>query len=417
MKRLLFILILLITSFLSVGQPLFIKDNAVITMKSGAYLIVNPAVADAYQAIKLTGTGTGYIVCEEEINKVVWWLRDGANTNDITVPFANASGVSVKIKMVNIAAGSSDGAMVFSTAPTTPNNRLISTGAYPSNVTNMFTNGSNADNSLNTADRFWFVEYYNYTNKPLCQDGFTFYYADADITGLTENNLLAQYWNSGWVMPVSGILWDLNNDCATITDPRISAPWVLVSKNITLPVELISLNASCNDGLVQLSWSTASETNNDYFTVERSSDAVNWANIAQIEGSGNSNQVLNYFYTDEIYSDETTYYRLKQTDFDGTSEYFDPVSVQCGEGTNYEISIHPNPTNDYVFIEIKNFNHPDAQIAIYDMLGKKIEFQNITSVEDAKMKTTFDLKGYASGMYFIEIKADDFNENYKIIKK
>ena len=94
MKKLIIILILTLSSLFCLGQPLILNDGVVMTMKNGVYIIVDPTLADAYRAIRLTGTGTGYIVCEEEINKIVWWLRDGANTNNIEVPFANSSGVS-----------------------------------------------------------------------------------------------------------------------------------------------------------------------------------------------------------------------------------------------------------------------------------------------------------------------------------
>jgi len=407
----------LLTAFISKGQPLFINDNAVITMKGGAYLIANPTLANAYRAIRLTGTQTGYIVCEEEINKVVWWLRNGANTNNIEVPFANASGVVVKIKMINIAAGSADGAMVFSTAPTTPDNKLISTGAYPSNVTNMFTNGSTADNSINTADRFWFVEYYNYANKPLCQDGFTFYYANADIVGLTENDLLAQYWNSGWVMPLSGILWDLNNDCASITDPRISAPWVLVSKNNVLPVELISLNAACKDENVHISWSTASETNNDYFTIERSSDAADWQYLMSMPGHGNSNTILNYSATDNNPFKGISYYRLRQTDFDGKSEIFGPVSVNCEEETMPQMSCYPNPFNSVLVVDIKNVDTDKAVIRIFDAIGKKVFEKDLDKYQIETQRITIDLQGFSKGIYSVQFNSDSFTSTSKIVKE
>lgn len=417
MKKNFFIVFFLLAALISNAQPLFINDNAVITMKGGAYLIANPTYANAYRAIRLTGTQTGYIVCEEEINKVVWWLRDGANTNNIEVPFANASGVIVKIKMINIAAGSSDGAMVFSTAPTTTDNRLISTGAYPSNVTNMFTNGSTADNSINTADRFWFVEYYNYASKPRCQDGFTFYYANADIVGLTENDLLAQYWNSGWVMPLSGILWDLNNDCATITDPQISAPWVLVSKNNTLPVELLSMKAVCSDNKVLLSWSTASETNNDYFTIEKSSDAINWTTIAQVDGAGNSNQLLYYFYTDDLISDETAYYRLKQTDFDGKSEIFGPAVVSCSEESNPQINCFPNPFNSGIVLDIKNLNSDKAVIRIFDAIGRKVFEKYLDKYQIEMQRLSIDLQELSNGLYSVQFNSDSYSVTMKIVKQ
>jgi len=76
-----------------------------------------------------------------------------------------------------------------------------------------------------------------------------------------------------------------------------------------------------------LVWSTASELGNDYFTVEHSEDAVNWVRMENLDGAGNSSEVLGYEWTDQNVSPTFNYYRLSQTDFDGTIEYHGIVSI------------------------------------------------------------------------------------------
>ena len=106
--------------------------------------------------------------------------------------------------------------------------------------------------------------------------------------------------------------------------------------NNPLPINLISfegeLLSSSNENLVELQWETASEHNNDYYTIHRSLDGVSWEIIASINGAGNSTEKISYSTLDRMLSKSLTtefvYYRLSQTDFDGESESFDPISVR-----------------------------------------------------------------------------------------
>ena len=96
----------------------------------------------------------------------------------------------------------------------------------------------------------------------------------------------------------------------------------------SLPIELLEFKGQEKDGVNVISWITSSERNNDYFTLERSRDAINWKVIDYIKGSGNSTTELNYEYLDNNYdSDVYNYYRLKQTDFNGESEIFETIAI------------------------------------------------------------------------------------------
>ena len=399
MKKILFILSLIFS--LNVNAQLIINDAAIINMKNGGCIILNPVVADAYKAIKLSGTQTGYIKCEEEINKVVWWLRDGANTNNITVPFGNSIG-TVKIKLVNITQGSNDGAIIFATAPTTNNNKLISTGVYPTSVTSMnYCNPACSDNSINAVDRFWFVQYYNYTTKPKANDGFSFYYTDVDLGAIIESNLQAQYWNgTTWVLQPTGIEWTLNNECATITDPNISAPWVLVNKLSPLPIELTSFDVICNGSNRQGNFTTMSESNVSHFIVQSSEDMMFWNDVKTIIAVGNSNMQNYYSWNDnEYYSSSMSYYRLVEYDNDGIIIYHDAKSLICNTLSNVEI--YPNPSVEGEYLSIKG---KYESIKIYDIIGKEIN----CLIDNNK------IYGLSSGIYFIII--DELSKIKVIVK-
>lgn len=114
-----------------------------------------------------------------------------------------------------------------------------------------------------------------------------------------------------------------------------------------LPVELIYVKAeSVNNSYIKVDWATAAEINNDFFEIQRSTDAVHWTKIGIVEGHGNSNQLQNYKYEDfQIQSDVIYYYRLKQVDFDGSYEYSEIVnaSIHLTVGDFVFGEVFPNP--------------------------------------------------------------------------
>ena len=97
--------------------------------------------------------------------------------------------------------------------------------------------------------------------------------------------------------------------------------------NFALPVEIINFNATSDNDHIDLTWSTASENNNDYFTIEKSNDGINFESLANIDGAGNSNTLINYSYIDKNPFEGLNYYRLKQTDFNGNFIYSNVVAL------------------------------------------------------------------------------------------
>jgi len=101
----------------------------------------------------------------------------------------------------------------------------------------------------------------------------------------------------------------------------------IFKNSVLLPIELISFDAKCNNGKVFTAWETATETNNEYFTLEKSRDGINFQNVTTVKGAGNSSRKLSYNSTDNESYSGISYYRLKQTDFDGKYTYSKVVSV------------------------------------------------------------------------------------------
>lgn len=155
-----------------------------------------------------------------------------------------------------------------------------------------------------------------------------------------------------------------------------------------LPVEITSFTATLNNtGKVDLNWVTATETNNNFFTVERSDNAKDFTVLLTQQGAGNSTTPLQYHRVDANPLSGTSYYRLKQTDFDGKSKYVGLVAVSNGGATNdvtAGVSVYPNPTSVSQPLSLQ-FNNitvdagKTAQLYIYEVSsGKQIVDQQLT---------------------------------------
>jgi hypothetical protein len=160
----------------------------------------------------------------------------------------------------------------------------------------------------------------------------------------------------------------------SVTSAALTAPQVLNIWNniciIILPVELVEFNATCLKGNTQkITWTTSSENNNHYFIVEKSEDAINWVELGRVNGAGNSNQLTHYEMQDTK-PFTTTYYRLKQTDYNGEYKYFDMIVANgCNEQAEKEyFTMYPNPTNGEMNIN-SSF---EGFVELYGSLGEKI---------------------------------------------
>ena len=138
-----------------------------------------------------------------------------------------------------------------------------------------------------------------------------------------------------------------------------------------LPVGLLYFNARPDNGGVGLTWATTTETNNNYFTVERSKDGLNFEFVQKVATAalnGNSDRQLNYTGYDARPYSGLSYYRLKQTDLDGQDKYSTIQSVSFDQGSH--LSVYPNPTRGQVFISGFAGNQQTVKIEWYDASGK-----------------------------------------------
>ncbi|MBO4542028.1 MAG: chitobiase/beta-hexosaminidase C-terminal domain-containing protein [Bacteroidales bacterium] len=187
---------------------------------------------------------------------------------------------------------------------------------------------------------------------------------------------------------------------------------IMFRTDANLPVELLYFHATCMGDAVQFEWATASETNNEYFTIERSSDAVNYEEVARIQGAGTTSQRNDYSFMVDNNSTAITYYRLRQTDIDGKYEIFTPIAIQCqNDKAATEISIYPVPANDQV--NIFSSNSPMTRIEIYSIMGAKVAEEQAEGNQ-----TTLHIGNLARGVYAVKVFTEDGQvSNVRLIKK
>ncbi|MBS1637618.1 MAG: T9SS type A sorting domain-containing protein [Bacteroidetes bacterium] len=202
---------------------------------------------------------------------------------------------------------------------------------------------------------------------------------------------------------------------AASTNP--AAQYIVISNMLTsgftpcsigyvLPIELTSFNAykTMNDQ-VDLQWETASEKNNHYFTVERSDDGTTFREVGQVQGSGNSLIRHNYTFTDEAPLPGVSYYRLRQTDFDNTSQYSGIVSVEIAPSRIAVSGIHPNPANDLIDFDIYTPEKTNAVVDIVDFSGFTRQSLN-QPLEKGKNPVRMDLGALPQGIYMLRVSID-----------
>jgi hypothetical protein len=175
------------------------------------------------------------------------------------------------------------------------------------------------------------------------------------------------------------------------------------SSQTPLPIELVFFNATPfkDNRKVKLEWQTASEINNDFFTVEKSLNGTDWEIIKKVDGSGNSNELLNYSVYDYEPNIGVSYYRLKQTDFDGQFEYSQIKSVSINQLISGSVEIYPNPTNDK--ITVIGIENELSEVRIFNPLGQDVT--NLTTISSSNESTMLiDVSRLAKGIYYVKTK-------------
>ena len=164
---------------------------------------------------------------------------------------------------------------------------------------------------------------------------------------------------------------------------------------------------------INLTWQTASEQNNDYFSIEHSTDGTSFQEIATQAGNGTTELVQNYSFLHREVANGLHYYRLKQVDFDGKFEYTNIVTAKISH-TNDEVILTPNPTSNVILIQTKTPYQRSADFQILNMQGQVV----LSSVLQAgATELELNISDFPVGIYYLQLFVDNDVMMKKIIKQ
>jgi hypothetical protein len=181
-----------------------------------------------------------------------------------------------------------------------------------------------------------------------------------------------------------------------------------VTETSPLPVEWLSLRATRNaEGHVLITWATASETDNDYFDVERSFDGSTYDVIGRVDGRGTTQEISDYQWIDkDAPANDLVYYRLRQVDFDGQYEYSKLMAVEPDGSitSGLTVSVFPNPAVDELHVDLGSDNKQPVDISFIDLLGNEVKR---IGIEKGVQTGKLDIHGLKKGFYFLIVRAGE----------
>ena len=248
----------------------------------------------------------------------------------------------------------------------------------------------------------------------------TLYWTDADASGITpgeESDLVvAHYIESEGKWKSEAAKFEGGNSITTTSTVTSYSPFTFGTKSTDpainpLPVTFVAFTGRQEGNTIVLDWATASENDNNYFEIERSTDGVNYVTIGYVDGAGNSSSLLGYRFTDNAPEQGQLYYRLSQVDFDGEKEYADKVVAVLYTGAEIEnLTIVPNPT-DGLFKVIASGSMAGGRIELLSQAGLVVRIVDIDSFD-----ATIDISDLPSGIYVLRFITDTKVLQQKVVK-
>jgi hypothetical protein len=185
---------------------------------------------------------------------------------------------------------------------------------------------------------------------------------------------------------------------------------------VPTPVELTNFQAITQSNNVNLSWSTASESNNYGFVIERKTNDTNWQEIGFESGNGTTSQEHHYSFFDNDVKPGDYFYHLKQVDFDGQFEFSNSIQVNIGSPQRFSLGQnYPNPFNASTIIKFDLSERAQVKLTLFDMLGKEITVILKKEYEAGNHEIFFNASQLNSGLYFYKLEAMDYIDMKKFI--
>ncbi|HET7818286.1 MAG TPA: T9SS type A sorting domain-containing protein, partial [Bacteroidia bacterium] len=194
-----------------------------------------------------------------------------------------------------------------------------------------------------------------------------------------------------------------------------------ITKTWPYPIELAWFKATCLDSYEkELQWETATEINNDYFTIERSSDGQNYSAIGTVAASGTSPFHHQYNFLDREHLEGTFYYRIAQTNYNGQKETFTPITVDCSkENTDFSMQVNSNLINgnDRIAVSVSGAADKRVLLVLTDIYGRELYSTVVIENSDSYIYNIKPNSDIPAGLYFITASSNDKYVSKKIIVK
>jgi len=311
----------------------------------------------------------------------------------------------------------------YATAATNP------PGEYPSGVTNL--NGTSGGASV--TDRYWNITLGSAefaTTRPTATMTFTALNTEKPTTWTAigepptnTNNLLAQRWNTAayWDPAQTSPAQTYANNSPAAGTFQVGVPsvtnystsWTITDSSVPLPITLKSFAARLRNERVEVVWETETEVDNDYFTVQRTTDGEFFEEVVRVDGQGTSATAKKYVAYDVTPTAGRGYYRLRQTDFDGKTSYSKLVAVDVP--ASYFRNVYPNPSNgEDIYLAFPNSDAgKTAWVRISDLNGRNV-FEGTVAIgnSDARLKL---YTAVPAGVYILSLAVESEVKHFKLI--
>jgi hypothetical protein len=335
-------------------------------------------------------------------------------------PFGTAAGAYIPLTFA-LTAGDMDYVTAATFATANDNTPYANNATMPGTVTHMNDFATGADLSIqNVADRFWQI---NKTGPSgTANVAFTITTAERPLTaGATDNTLRAQRWenpningNPGWLQLVNTATHVAATNTVTMNGLTLfDGPWTLSSTLNPLPIELLQFDATLVTDKVHIYWSTASELDNNYFTVERTVNGDDFDFIAKVYSQGSSTRVQEYEAWDLNPVKGLQYYRLKTTDMQGGNEYSKLVPVKLEDKGSFAINyITASPGAGTLEVWFNYDSNEPYTYSVVDIIGKTLVTKSNNAGSPGLHSFTIPVS-MSKGIYFVVIE----NNHKKVASK
>ena len=189
------------------------------------------------------------------------------------------------------------------------------------------------------------------------------------------------------------------------------SPFTFGTEPTILPMQFVSFQPVVEGNQVALEWQTASENDQTYFTVERSMDGLEFHSVAGVKGTGNEGAAASYKVTDNAPLKNVSYYRIKQTNAEGTASYSAIRSVSF-DALSSVLNIYPNPSiNGIVHIKSdERLNADNTQVKVYNISGLEQTGCTLSVQEEVSL----DMSSLQKGAYFVQLRTPSSNKTFRV---